>query len=36
VGLQIMAPWLKETTLFTLAAAVEASAPPRVPPLALR
>ncbi len=35
VGLQIMAPWLKETTLFTLAAAAEASAPPRVPPLAL-
>ncbi len=34
VGLQIMAPWRKEETLFRLAAAVEASAPPRVPPSA--
>jgi aspartyl-tRNA(Asn)/glutamyl-tRNA(Gln) amidotransferase subunit A len=35
IGLQIMVPALHEPRLFTLAAAVEASAPPRVPPVAL-
>jgi len=35
IGLQILAPAWREDTLFTLASAVEASAPPRVPPRAL-
>ncbi len=34
IGLQIMAPALHEPRLFALASAVEASAPPRVPPIA--
>ena len=34
IGLQIMGPWLTESALFTLAAAVEANAPPRAPKLA--
>jgi aspartyl-tRNA(Asn)/glutamyl-tRNA(Gln) amidotransferase subunit A len=34
VGLQLVAPRLREGTLFTLGAAVEKSAPPRVPPIA--
>jgi aspartyl-tRNA(Asn)/glutamyl-tRNA(Gln) amidotransferase subunit A len=32
VGLQVVAPWLEEARLFRVAAAVEAHAPPRVPP----
>jgi hypothetical protein len=31
-----MAPWRREETLFTLAAAVEARSPPRAPTLARR
>ena len=34
VGLQLMAPALKETTLFALAAAWESRCPGRVPPMA--
>jgi aspartyl-tRNA(Asn)/glutamyl-tRNA(Gln) amidotransferase subunit A len=35
IGVQLIAPPLQETTLFTLASAIEAWIPPRAPPLAL-
>jgi aspartyl-tRNA(Asn)/glutamyl-tRNA(Gln) amidotransferase subunit A len=34
IGLQILAPSWREDTLFTLASAVEAASPPRIPPMA--